>query len=242
MTAKATIQHIRDKLYLIQLPLAVPGFNGFIGAWVHTAHPAAIIDVGPATTAPLLLEALAAIGFEQPDFILLTHIHIDHAGGVCAIADAFPQSPVVCHPKAIPHLIDPDRLWQGTLKTLGDLALAYGPIAPVSPAQVIATSDLKSSDIACIETPGHAVHHISYAVHDLLFAGEAGGVCLPLAHDAYYLRPATPPRFFLNTYLESLDRLLSRSPRYICYGHVGMRPNATHLLRAHRDQSRQCSN
>ncbi len=236
MTSQATIEQIRDDLYLILLPTPLPGFDGFIGTWVYTSDPVVVIDVGPAATAPQLLAALTAMGVQRPDLILLTHIHIDHSGGIGTLAKAFPNTPIVCHPKAIPHLIDPERLWQGSLETLGDVARAYGPITPVCAAQVLPAAQLESKKVVCVNTPGHAVHHMSFIIGDLLFAGEAGGVCLPLDDQGLYLRPATPPRFFLHTSLESIDRLLALSPNRICYGHIGMRAQAGHLLSAHRNQ------
>ena len=236
MIDAAEIQQVRDNLFLILLPTPIPGFDYFIGSWVHMANPVAVIDVGPAVTTPALLEALAAIGVRQPEMILLSHIHIDHAGGIGPIAAAFPKTPVVCHPKAVPHLINPERLWQGSLKTLGDTARAYGRISSVDSGQVLPSDKLESSSIVCVDTPGHAAHHISFMMDKLLFAGEAGGVCLPLVDQTLYLRPATPPRFFLETSLESLDRMLALNPRQICYGHVGWRTRATQMLQAHRDQ------
>ncbi len=233
---KAHIQQLQDDLYLISLPVPIEGFDGFIGAWVHTADPKVIVDVGPSATIPHLLSALAEIGAGPPELILLTHIHIDHAGGVGELAAAFPRVTVVCHPRGVEHLIAPERLWEGSLKTLGDIARAYGPIPPLAARQVLAPDQLKVSNIECIETPGHAVHHISFLKQDLLFAGEVGGVHLPIQAVPTYLRPATPPRFFLETSVDSIDRVLSKAPGKICYGHIGMRDDAVKMLNSHRDQ------
>jgi glyoxylase-like metal-dependent hydrolase (beta-lactamase superfamily II) len=236
MITKASIRQFGDNLYLVSLPVAYPGFDAFIGSWIYTGNPAVIIDVGPSATTHLLLEALAVIGLRQPDLILLTHIHIDHGGGIGAVARAFPHCPVVCHPKGVNHIIDPQRLWEGSLKTLGELARRYGAMEPVPANQVMASSDLQRAGVTAVETPGHAPHHTSYVVNDLLFAGEAGGVCQSLPDGRIYMRPATPPRFFLETSLASIDRLLDLSPDAICYGHVGMQSNGVQMLRTHRDQ------
>ena len=233
---KIRIRQFREDLYLISLPVAIRGFEGFIGAWVHTGNPVVIVDVGPAATVPDLLSALAELDAGAPELILLTHIHIDHAGGVGAVAKAFPGATVICHPRGVEHLIDPERLWQGSLKTLGDIARSYGAIPPLSAGQVLPSDQLNTPGITCIDTPGHAVHHISFLMGDLLFAGEVGGVHLPIEGVQTYLRPATPPRFFLETSLESIDRVLAESPRVICYGHIGMRQEASRMLGAHRDQ------
>jgi len=234
--SKANIQQFQDDLYLISLPVSIEGFDGFIGAWVHTGDPKVIVDVGPSATVPCLLSALAEIDAGPPELILLTHIHIDHAGGIGDLAAAFPHATVVCHPKGVEHLIDPERLWQGSLKTLGDIARVYGPITPLAARQVLASDQLSVPNIECIETAGHAVHHISFLKGDLLFAGEVGGVHLPMEEVQTYLRPATPPRFFLETSVNSIDRILAKEPRQICYGHIGMRNDAVRMLRTHREQ------
>ncbi len=213
MAASTHIQHIEEQLYLISLQVPIDGFKGFIGAWVHTGNPMVVVDVGPAVSAPQLLAALAELGSQSPDLILLTHIHIDHAGGIGRVAEAFPRATVVCHPKGADHLIDPERLWQGSLKTLGDVAKAYGPIAPLATWQLFPAYRPIHPGIAAIDTPGHAAHHYSFLLDDLLFAGEAGGVNLPLEDNRVYLRPATPPRFFLETSLDSIDKLLAVEPR-----------------------------
>jgi glyoxylase-like metal-dependent hydrolase (beta-lactamase superfamily II) len=167
--------------------------------------------------------------------VLLTHIHIDHAGGIGSLATHFPHAAVVCHPKGVGHLADPERLWQGSLKTLGKIAEAYGPISPVALNRLLGSDQLDHPEITVFETPGHAAHHCSYMAGDILFAGEACGVSLPF-DDGVYLRPATPPRFFLETSLGSLDKLLLLNPRHLCYGHVGGRSNAVEMMAAHRTQ------
>ena len=236
MTAKAHIQSIEEDLYLVTLPVPIEGFDGFIGAWVYTGNPVVVVDVGPAATAPALLSALAELDCAAPDLVLLTHIHIDHAGGIAQVANAFPRTTVVCHPKGTQHLIDPERLWKGSLKTLGDVARAYGPIAPIKASQLFPADRPIHPGIEAVDTPGHAAHHYSFLLEDLLFAGEAGGVNLPLPDDGIYLRPATPPRFILDVSLDSLDKLLALKPDRICYGHVGQRPDAVRMLERNRDQ------
>ncbi|MEJ2156458.1 MAG: MBL fold metallo-hydrolase [Desulfobacteraceae bacterium] len=233
---KFAIQQYQDHLYLISLPVPVSGFDGFIGAWVYDADPLIMVDVGPAVSAPYLLGALSHLGLGTPELILLTHIHIDHAGGIGLVADAFSQATVVCHPKGRRHLIDPEKLWQGSVQTLGEVAKAYGPIAAVNAHQVATSDQFSHPRVRSIETPGHAAHHVSYLIDDLLFAGEAGGVHLPLQGSSLYLRPATPPLFFMETTLDSIDRLIAETPEQICYGHVGKRDDAVEMLMAHRRQ------
>ena len=237
MASPTRIRQVQQSLFWIELQVPIPGFESFIGAWVYTGHPVLIVDVGPAVSATHLLSALAELQIGKPDLILLTHIHIDHAGAIGAVARAFPFAPVVCHPKGLAHLTDPERLWQGSLQTLGPIARTYGPIQPVPAKQLLPADQLSLPEVAAVDSPGHAPHHYSYLTNDgLLFAGEAGGVSLPLPDGTFYSRPATPPQFHMETALDSIDRLIAHGPRWMCYGHCGMRPGAVALLTEHRHQ------
>lgn len=223
-------------LYLIPLDQNLPGFRHFIGAWLYTAEKTILIDVGTAATLSVLVTALNRLGVRRLDAVLLTHIHIDHAGGIGDLVDHFPHTPVVCHDSAIGHLADPTRLWEGSLKTLGHTARVYGPIRPVAPDLLLNAARFREHGIEPVMTPGHAVHHVSYILGPYLFAGEAGGVFLRIPGGGFYLRPATPPRFFLETYMKSLNSLIRKMPSIICYSHFGMREDAVEMLKIHGDQ------
>lgn len=236
MSSKIVWQ-LAEKLYLIALAPPLQGFDRFIGIWLYTGPPAFLVDVGPATTSASLLWALRDLSIQHIDYLLLTHIHIDHAGGIGEVAAAFPQAQVVGHARGLPHLVQPERLWQNSLKSLGPTAEAYGAISAVPPDRVMDATTLDDPRIRIIPTPGHAPHHISYAVDDLLFAGEAGGVCLAINEQSQpYMRPATPPRFFLDVALGSLDRLIALQPSKIAYSHFGLFSEAQDLLLSHRRQ------
>ena len=184
---------------------------------------------------PKLIDSLAARGIRRVDTVLLTHIHIDHAGGLAEFLHRFPMARAVCHSKAISHLVDPSKLWMGSQKTLGDLAEVYGPIAPVNRDRLIPHTDAQAEGIDLIETPGHAVHHLSFIVDGNLFAGEAGGIYLR-GEGWEYLRPATPPVFFLKEFLDSIDRLLNARDLTMCYAHFGRAESSHHMLKRERAQ------
>lgn len=230
------IEQVEKKLYLISLPPPLPGFKDFIGIWLYTGPPAFLVDVGPSATSASLLNALDVIGIETLDYLLMTHIHIDHAGGIADIADAFPQAKIVAHSEGVPHLTQPERLWQGSLKALGRTALGYGTIRAVAAERVMSVEALAESRLQALPTPGHSPHHISYRVEDILFAGEAGGVCLSLGGLQPYMRPATPPRFFFDVTLTSLERLMASALPKIAYSHFGLFAGAQKLLQSHHDQ------
>ena len=236
MEQKAQITVISKNYCLITLPPPLSGFDNFISVWVHTGNPCFIIDVGPASTANALINALKELKIKNLDYILLTHIHLDHAGACGHIAKQFPNTPIVCHPKAIDHLAAPQRLWEGSLKTLGNIAVAYGEIIPTQKDQLMDTTQFDEPAVTAVMTPGHAPHHLSFFTRDYLFAGEACGVHIKLDANTLYQRPATPPKFFMETTLHSVDLLIRQNPKSICFGHFGIESNAVYWLGSHKKQ------
>ncbi|MCP4690346.1 MAG: MBL fold metallo-hydrolase, partial [Desulfobacterales bacterium] len=241
MTPSETgIEMLSDRLGLITLTPPIPGFDDFIAAWLYKGEDATfVVDVGPSATADGLLNALDELGVKRLDYILLTHIHLDHAGAAGEMTRRFPDARIVCHKAGIPHLADPSRLWKGTVKTLGKTGEAYGPIQPVPRERLVDAEAFVSDAVHPIITPGHSPHHVSFRVDGCLFAGEAGGVHLASPDRGAYLRPATPPRFFLDVAIQSIDALMDGNPGLMCYGHFGAVPNGAEMLAEHRRQLRR---
>jgi glyoxylase-like metal-dependent hydrolase (beta-lactamase superfamily II) len=220
---------------LIEIPQDRSGFDRFIGSWLCPLDKTIVVDVGPSRSSPKLIDSLTARGIHRVDYVLLTHIHMDHAGGLAEFLDHFPTAAAVCHSKAIPHLVDPSKLWLGSQKTLGDLAGTYGPIKPVKRERLIPHTEAQSQGIEIIETPGHAAHHLSFMLEGHLFAGEAGGVYI--RGDGWeYLRPATPPVFFLKQFIASIERLLTARDLTMCYAHFGRADSSHRMLKRERAQ------
>ncbi len=220
---------------LIELKLKRPGFAHFIGSWVCCGNPTLVVDVGPLYAIGRLASSLREMGIDRVDYILLTHIHIDHAGGLAAFLENFPMARVICHEMGIAHLLDPAKLEAASRQVLGDLVDSYGPIRPVKKEYFIPHSEANINGLRIIETPGHAAHHLSFSYEGHLFAGEASGIYLNVAGKDY-MRPATPPVFFLEQFAQSMDRLLALEDQVICYPHYGMNASSHAFLRKARRQ------
>jgi glyoxylase-like metal-dependent hydrolase (beta-lactamase superfamily II) len=204
-------------LHLVDLDQEITGQRRFISCWVWRGEgPCYVVDPGPPATGDRLVAALAELGVRELDFILLTHIHLDHGGATARLLDRWPGARVVCHPRGRRHLEDPARLWEGSLAVLREKARVYGEPRPVPPAALAEDTEAIAAGLEIIPTPGHAPHHVCFRHGDRLFLGEAAGTFSTLGRgcdtDAPYLRPATPPMFKLEVAQGSLDRLLGLDP------------------------------
>jgi glyoxylase-like metal-dependent hydrolase (beta-lactamase superfamily II) len=225
-----------DNLFCIDLDQPqLPGFRRFISSWCRQSNgQTLLIDPGPLSTIPHLLAELRRRGVTQLDYILLTHIHIDHAGGTGELLRHFPAAQVICHPEGHRHLVNPAGLWQGSLKVLGKMAEIYGEIVPVPAAHISYAEQIGTTGVRSYLTPGHAAHHCCYLADDLLFAGEVAGVRSPVPQ-GIYMRPATPPRFRLDVALDSIERMIDLAPARMIFAHYGVVDDAlSHLRIGHR--------
>lgn len=212
------------------------GFRKFISSWFYQGEGfTLLVDPGPLSTIKHLCSELRQQGVTRLDYVLLTHIHIDHAGGTGALLKEYPGAEVICHPEGIRHLVAPEKLWEGSRKVLGPLADAYGEIVPVPEKRIQFVENIGETGVRAYLTPGHAQHHCSYMVEDLLFAGEVAGVRCELPHNIF-MRPATPPRFILNVALESIDKMIGLAPERMVFAHYGMVDSALHHLHLARKQ------
>ena len=161
---------------------------------------------------------------------------MDHAGGIGHLLAEFPAAKVVCHEKALRHLIDPQRLWEGSRSVIGHVADVYGGILPVPEEKIVVTDRIEFGDgISIIPTPGHASHHQCFAFQNYIFVGELFGTYVHLP-DELYLRPATPHRFVLEDYLTSMDRVENFLGQKICFAHYGSNEDPGDILNTARSQ------
>jgi glyoxylase-like metal-dependent hydrolase (beta-lactamase superfamily II) len=213
------------------------GFRQFISSWLYCGESFnLLVDPGPLSTIPHLIARLQRYEVERLDYILLTHIHIDHAGGTGALLRQFPEAKVICHPDGIRHLVAPAKLWEGSQKVLGpQLAAAYGEIVPVPQESILFEEQIGRTGVRAFLTPGHAQHHCCYLLDDLLFAGEVAGV-RSVVPNGILIRPATPPRFILEIALDSVERMLALQPGRMVFAHYGMVDTAALHLTIARNQ------
>lgn len=234
-------------LHLIDLDQPDPvlvGQRRFISCWARTAaDPTFVVDPGPPSTGEHLVAELERRGLGRLDFVLLTHIHLDHGGTTARVLERWPQARVVCHPRGRAHLVDPSGLWEGSLAVLGDKARAYGEPRPLPAAALAEYAEAEARGIRVIETPGHAPHHVCFLHDGHLYLGEAAGTYATLDRGPDtpepYLRPATPPLFRLEVAQASVDRLLALDPvpHTLHFAHHGRHTGpARALLRTARDQ------
>jgi glyoxylase-like metal-dependent hydrolase (beta-lactamase superfamily II) len=194
---------------------------------------AAFIDTGTAFAVPRLLAALEAPGLPRSavDFVIATHVHLDHAGGVGQLMQALPGAQLIVHPRGARHLIDPAALWQGALAVYGaaQMARAYGTLLPVAAERVRTTVDgetiaLAGRPLVFAHTPGHALHHhcIWDARSQGWFTGDNFGMAYPefnVDGRAFIFPTTTPVQFDPEAMRASIARLMAASPRQMFLTH-----------------------
>jgi glyoxylase-like metal-dependent hydrolase (beta-lactamase superfamily II) len=194
---------------------------------------AAFVDTGTAFAVPRLLAALEALGVPHPavDYVIATHVHLDHAGGVGQLMQALPAARLVVHPRGARHMVDPAALWQGALAVYGaaQMARAYGALVPVAAGRVHATHDgeilhLAGRPLVFAHTPGHALHH--HCVWDARsagwFTGDNFGMAYPefnVGGRAFIFPTTTPVQFDPAAMRASIARLLAAAPRQMFLTH-----------------------
>ncbi len=201
---------------------------------------AVVVDPGPASRydiARSVIENLKNQGIDV-SYILITHIHVDHYGAGPRLSKHF-GVPMIVHPRAVKHVIDPTKLWQLTLRVLGTEAEALGRPEPLGEELVKSVDDgttLRAGRmvIKVVHTPGHAPHHQVYVVNDVvLFSGDAaGGYCKEL--DIVY--PTSPPGLRLDLYMESLKRMESLAFEYLAPTHMDIAEDGKNVLSRHYKQ------
>lgn len=214
---------------------------------------AAFVDVGTNDSVPYLLAALEAIGIEREavDYLLLTHVHLDHAGGAGRLIRELPNATAVLHPRGAPHLIDPSRLIEGSRTVYGKerFQRLYGDIVPIPAERVRTTQDgdrlsLAGRELDILHTPGHALHHHVFVdrANACIFTGDTFGISyreLDSPRGAFIIPTTTPTQFDPGQLIASIDRLLSYSPQALYLMHFSRVTDVARLGEALKDQIRE---
>jgi glyoxylase-like metal-dependent hydrolase (beta-lactamase superfamily II) len=235
-------QKLNDSLYIIDLkPL---GLENHIASYVlKGSDSTAIIETGPTCSIPNLLKGLREIGVKNKDvdYVLVSHVHIDHAGGAGTLMRHLPSAKLIVHSRGAPHMVKPEKLWEASKQVLGEIAIAYREIEPV-PTNRVATPvdgtviDLGGSvQLKVLETLGHASHHLGFFENMSrgIFQGDAAGIYIPKLDVAI---PTTPAPFNLEMTLSSIQKILDMAPNWLYYTHFGPVNNAENRLKAYAAQ------
>ena len=208
----------------------------FDAAYLVVEHGrGAFIDCGTNHSVPVLLEALERAGLSATDvdWLILTHAHLDHAGGAGRLMQHMPNARLVAHPRAAPHMIDPARLTAGAIAVYGEQVFAqhYGELVPVPEQRVVVAGDGHVVDLAgrplrCIDTPGHARHHLCVwdARSRSWFTGDTFGLSyreLDSANGAFILPTSSPVQFEPEALQGSIARMMGESPQAMYLTHFG---------------------
>lgn len=210
---------------------------------------AAFVDVGTNASVPYLLAALTELGVPRAavDYVLLTHVHLDHAGGAGELMAALPHAQAVLHPRGAPHMSDPSRLIAGSKAVYGEerFAQLYGELLPIPAARVRVVEDgeqlrLGARELTLLHTRGHAEHHyvVVDEAHASIFSGDTFGIsyrALDTARGAFITPATVPTQFDPAQHLVSVDRMLAYQPESIYLMHfsrVTQVPRLGEMLKA----------
>ncbi len=215
---------------VFQIDTRMAGYDGITAGYLIRGDRPCLVETGTAPSAPVVRDALARLGIGPGDLatVVVTHIHLDHAGGAGDIAAMFPAAQIVVHRLGARHLADPSRLMTSARLVYGDaLDRLFGVLAPVPAERIVALEDTGTVDLGdgrrldSHYSPGHAKHHVGLVDSDSgdLYVGDAAGVYIPETGD---LRPATPPPDFdLEIALASLRKFAALQPTRLLFSHYG---------------------
>ncbi len=225
-----------DGTYLVDTQMF--GETNFGGVYFIDDEHRTIIETGTSLVYHHVLKALdrLRVDHDSVENVVVTHIHLDHAGGAGFLLDHFPEAQVYVHERGQPHLARPERLLESANRALGKAFRDYGTLKPIPEDRMVdlrggEVLDLGGRELEVVYTPGHARHHISVLdrANRILFAGDSAGIYFP---EDKRLIPATPyPEFDYPESLESMEAMARLNPRALMYTHFGPRRDAQRALR-----------
>jgi len=224
---------------VFQIDTMMAGYDRVTAGYLIRGDRPCLVETGTGPSAPVVRDALASLGVGPGDLaaVVVTHIHLDHAGGAGDIAEMFPAAEIVVHERGARHLADPSRLMASARMVYGDaLDELFGALAPTPAGRIRAVAEHGCIDLGggrrleSHYTPGHAKHHVGLIDSESgdLYVGDAAGVYIPDTGD---LRPATPPPDFdLETALRSLGTFAELRPSRLLFSHFGPVTDVTAAL------------
>lgn len=227
------VQALPDGIYVIDTGFHRPRFDA---AYLMVEDGrAAFIDTGTTHSVPRLLASLASLGLavQAVDWVIVTHVHLDHAGGAGALMQALPNARLLVHPRGARHMVDPTALLAGARAVYGadEVSRSYGKVPPIAAERVLTSSDgltvqLAGRPLQLIDTPGHARHH--HCIWDArsrgFFTGDTFGLSyreFDTARGPWLLPTTTPTQFDPEPLRQSVRRMLSFAPERMYLTHYG---------------------
>lgn len=194
---------------------------------------ACVIETGTSHSIPSIQQGLESVGlgFEDVEYVIVTHIHLDHAGGAGSLMQRCPNATFIVHPRGAWHMINPEKLVAGTTAVYGEEKFAelYGELTPIEEERVISADDeyrldFHGRELLFLDTPGHALHH--FCIYDEkskgIFTGDTFGVAYPQLStngEPFIFATTTPVHFDPDAMLESIDRLMTFKPKKMYLTH-----------------------
>jgi glyoxylase-like metal-dependent hydrolase (beta-lactamase superfamily II) len=227
-------KEIGKNLFIIDLETG--GIPKIIASYVLKGDKTIIVETGPSSSIPNLLSGLKELDVKTDDvaYVAISHVHIDHGGGAGCLLKLLPNAKVIAHPRGVPHLVNPEKLWLQAKEVLGPVAETFGEPVPVPEDRIIAAADgvvfeVGNVKLKAIETLGHASHHLSYyeSMNRGIFPGDAAGIYLS-QFDAVV--PTAPPPFRLDIAFSSLQKLVRLNPQALYFSHFGSACDAVKRL------------
>jgi glyoxylase-like metal-dependent hydrolase (beta-lactamase superfamily II) len=214
------IYRIDDEVY---------GIKGWGAVYLIKEEGKALMDTGPTTSAPVVLAGMAKVGVQPEDinYVVATHIHLDHSGGMGFLLQKMPQAKVVVHQRGAKHLIDPSRLVDSMVAVQGEeTKRMFGDVVPVAESRIRVVREGDRIDLGCeqvlhiIDAPGHAPHELCVvdSRNNGIFTGDAGGMFLGEGISS----PLTPPpNFDADVYLKTQEKMTELEPSRLYVAHFG---------------------
>jgi glyoxylase-like metal-dependent hydrolase (beta-lactamase superfamily II) len=239
----AQVEQLIDGIYRLERRI-VSDVDTVFAVYFIKDGGGAIVEPGPGVLVPDIQEATRELGILSPQYIIPTHIHLDHAGGSGRLAEVFPDTKIVVNRQGARHITEPSRLIKSTRMAFGDdFEATFGPILPVPESRLKIVGDgdrltLGSRELLIINTPGHAGHHI--AVFDTKTRGLFSGESLGLIYSPGYppLPAVAPPSFDMELYLKDMENLRALKPRLIFYSHGTVADEPERLIKTVMDNTR----